>query len=810
MISLPAVSLAAKVKSAAPDAPTVACIKLLSATERKAFAAADTDAQMHMVWDLIDQGIGLPDALKAYDATQEQRFNVAYALTEQDFRNVGPDMPFLDLSHDQRYKLAALRVYIHGVRAKIDHYDLTPSDRFALARQYVSDDEGESITPNLAIFKLTPDQNRRIKHQLIARDPTTMLPLAKTLAASKDVKNQLKAWHIGYHGIEGLKELELLDDVANIDELGIPQLQKILSDAKLGLGSVPTKLWDTVQRQDTGFDLLRAHSETDYLPSGERILPEPTDSLQILSRALGYNDQQLRRSGILERTLSRDDFYDVSLTLYKVAGPGFFKNVEMSDEVFSKTNLGKLQEFLSKLQVLISFSSSPDKQDPELHARIKRELGIESPFTTAKLHAALSKMPDMIREEMRAMAPDLNFDPENFFKLNERWQNLDPITVLMGRFRTERSEWHAELPVLNEVFDAVLRDMFQHYKLYGNPGRPKDVAQAKAQLAMLKKPEQKVEWLKPESRLAFFNANQSDSAKLMVENRQRAKDSLPEHLAQLQRNALDVKVPVAVQKSIQELSKKVHTDKTRLAVIQNLLKNQQELGIPTQTRNDLRALRDALELAEHGQTRSDLSRSQIIFTTTTADPRMLLTIGDEVNTSSCQNYRCGSLIGTLLGYVIDANVQAMVSYAISSTDFAAPTDFARVTTAMNSGKPVRTEFDGGARKLTLTFEEDGEEVSVTTNVLPKAMLRRMLKIGTAKSGKAGLVTERPYSQTHLARGVMNAQMNEIVAAKAKALGAVTNQEILVESSRNPGFVYSDKANGVQKGPYRIKPDAQSH
>ncbi len=66
---------------------------------------------------------------------------------------------------------------------------------------------------------------------------------------------------------------------------------------------------------------------------------------------------------------------------------------------------------------------------------------------------------------------------------------------------------------------------------------------------------------------------------------------------------------------------------------------------------------------------SEVARSGLSFTVLLSDPRSLLTIGDIVNTSSCQNYKFGGQIQSLLGYVEDANVKAIVSFALNASHF---------------------------------------------------------------------------------------------------------------------------------------------
>ena len=56
----------------------------------------------------------------------------------------------------------------------------------------------------------------------------------------------------------------------------------------------------------------------------------------------------------------------------------------------------------------------------------------------------------------------------------------------------------------------------------------------------------------------------------------------------------------------------------------------------------------------------------IVVTAFDCSPRLMLTIGDVVNTGCCLNYQSGARINVLPAYVVDANIQALVSWQLEA------------------------------------------------------------------------------------------------------------------------------------------------
>lgn len=196
----------------------------------------------------------------------------------------------------------------------------------------------------------------------------------------------------------------------------------------------------------------------------------------------------------------------------------------------------------------------------------------------------------------------------------------------------------------------------------------------------------------------------------------------------------------------------------------------------------------------------------LILTAINSDPKFLLTIGDLVEAQSCQNYRTGSHIETLMGYVIDANVQGLASFFIGPESFENDAQYSLVFEAAKANK-LQSIFDGNKR--TIIFKIDGSEKTISVD-LPKALYRSMIKLGVTESGGAGLKMERAYTPSlksdYLQSGLsaaLSQSAEEVFTGLVNDLDATTQGTITVYGSRSPGGMYSDLGGGVKVGDYTI-------
>lgn len=407
-------------------------------------------------------------------------------------------------------------------------------------------------------------------------------------------------------------------------------------------------------------------------------------------------------------------------------------------------------------------------------------------------------------------------------KLERQWGTLEPIYTLMARFSGNHS-WHEEMPVLGEIFGAVLKGRFEQYKFSD-----------KEQLAPLRSPEIK-KWQAIRNRLSIFKPDDSAvSAEVaQANNLKNARNIIHTNLAlNMDANALkpeliltggiretllsqvlDAQNPPTFKMVIGHLKAAAvaRPKESLLATLVNELTVQADSKNIQKITRFLKDGRDQMKLS--AQTVADLDsvlkafrvqasvseKPAIVFTTTFWHPKALLTVGDLVCTGSCQNYKTGGHIETLPGYVIDSNVQGVASFIVNPGSFENVADYRAIYAALEAGAVVSRHFDPAHRVLRMVV--NGRKIQ--TLPFDYAQMRQMLKLGETEDGKPALHLERPYEQPHPAHGFMLGQAEDIVAEIGQAIGAIPGAAMKVAKSRNGGGVYSDWAirPGVQTDDY---------
>ncbi len=227
-----------------------------------------------------------------------------------------------------------------------------------------------------------------------------------------------------------------------------------------------------------------------------------------------------------------------------------------------------------------------------------------------------------------------------------------------------------------------------------------------------------------------------------------------------------------------------------------------EQGMVKQVIEDLKSMESAIRATQVQDL--EMEQSGLVLTVVNSAPRLLMTVGDLVNTSSCQNYRTGGMIHTLLGYVIDANVRAMASFHLKPEDFVTQDDYNFIREALVHGKSVTIDFDGD--KKVASFSVRGYQ-AIQSRPLGQAYLRQMVKIGMVENGKSsaqpGVVLERAYSQNHPSMNVMLANHRALYEALREDVGGAAEGHVKMIKTRNPLGVYSDLAGGVKTDDYSI-------
>lgn len=205
--------------------------------------------------------------------------------------------------------------------------------------------------------------------------------------------------------------------------------------------------------------------------------------------------------------------------------------------------------------------------------------------------------------------------------------------------------------------------------------------------------------------------------------------------------------------------------------------------------NELRSLwiKPQVILRESIDSQMPSSELKLIASVKTSDPKLLLTVGDIVPTSSCQNYRTGTHIEALPGYVVDANVQALVSYELNQNSFEVK-DFQVLRGWLKTGKisDFKIDFDGDQNQFVIS--NNGQIVK--SRKLPRAYLRNIIKVGRTHLDEPIFFLEKSYLQNHPNIEQMKKQHQEILnSLNGRVFSA--ESDITVVRSRNPKGQYSD-------------------
>jgi hypothetical protein len=410
--------------------------------------------------------------------------------------------------------------------------------------------------------------------------------------------------------------------------------------------------------------------------------------------------------------------------------------------------------------------------------------------------------------------------PGSVHRLLQEWGgDITPFSILAARFRTGHG-WQKELPILGMIAAQVLDGTF-HERRY---------ARVDSQLACLND-HQLQQWRENPSVLRLHTVADSEAAQATsVRENVRAlfETNILHHLPEEVAHQVTVKSH-AIVREFAQLSER---DRARagygLSDIVGLLRTaiesspDEELKQIVTAVNGLKqhVLRPLLEanpetgrqLSEDFTALKDLFRSRkgvagqsyYVFSTITDDPKLLLMTGDLVQSASCQNFKSGSMIGTLPGYVIDGNIKLALSYVMKKQQF----ERALASIGFPPDTPVRVSFDAPRQQLVVRPESADSDLSASIP-LGYAMRREVLRLGSHDhTGTPVLLTERAYLQPHPVDRQLTQQQRELVTAVRTAIGAQAPSNrftTVFPPSRNPGGVYSDECGGTKLGQYDYRP-----
>lgn len=417
-----------------------------------------------------------------------------------------------------------------------------------------------------------------------------------------------------------------------------------------------------------------------------------------------------------------------------------------------------------------------------------------------------------------ASSLDLSAD-KDAVTLAQTWGDLTPITVLLGRL--SRSHPY-EIPALREVVEQVIHGTFFDYRYDLDRDQLRGFTQTTLE-----------QWRKNPHRLALCRAGDSSelSSDRALSGAQQNYAQVLLHLSQVADvgtigDACSLEEARSLARFKQEgfathyrrMEKENEGSSLQhiIGSIGSLLREGDRENVSLFLRNfatikarvganlplelKQQIFDDLAAISESVRERSvDKSKGYLVFTTLTDDPKLMMTVGDLVNTSSCQNFRTGSVVQTLLGYVMDGNIKASLSFAIAEGNLRnlfkiphkQPFDPSRYT----------SDFDAPKLLLTLT-DPEGQSHTIS---LGKAIRRRILRVGQREvDEQPAMFAERPYEILHAVTPQIEAEEAALlhqVEKNCNFRAAVGNVEF--PASSNPAGVYSDHGQGPMLGEYML-------
>lgn len=402
--------------------------------------------------------------------------------------------------------------------------------------------------------------------------------------------------------------------------------------------------------------------------------------------------------------------------------------------------------------------------------------------------------------------PELD-SPEAVRKLWEKWGgNLTPFVVLAGRY-SRNSDWRAEMKVLREIASNCLSESFHSWRYRRGDG----------QLSMFTD-SQLERWHENPIKIAEHVAGQGSERTALNPVITGAREiftsnilaHLPEKITQhVRANHLTVDQLKSYLMLSERMFSALPLTEAMVALRHAVESEDREMirvaaKLVNGSKNRLlKGLGDAdiKQLSSDFASINDLSRNitsssgtrYTVISVITDHPKLLLMTGDLVQCSSCQNYRTGSYVHTLPGYVVDGNIKLALSYVIKS---------ARLEFLQRDSAPSQMRFDPATQSLLI----DGVQEPIP---LGYAVRRQVLRVGRVESEPV-CVIERPYLQNHAIADSIEAQQSALITGYLESCGVRPRHPtdaVECPASRNPMGVYSDAGRGVERGAYTIPPSA---
>lgn len=805
---------------------------LIATTPRFAFAHAANLAELRLPHD---------DRLALWRLLATQDENTPHAFHESIPASGPTDTP---LTHAECYEIASLMVSSgHNICEYLPRFGLTRAQEWQLAQGMAASGHVGSVYKLRDHFQLDDKRTTRIKALGTKREIySAHIPVQnerrQRVAAQIALRNvSVDTWlSWGRNFSEfGTAEADVivphlvarapLQSVMKYS--GVPELAAIADMPTDALKSQlatyaeahPTRIhpaavqlaWDTVQRNEVGCVLVRYAMQL-----FERHGTMPNHSRDVLSQTTGL---PLERTNKLSQETA-NEVYSYLTDMQPRIAESLFAGVTFAPELLANKRLPEIKALLLVARDNFMLTGGSDASWSTL-----KQTFLPAHLTAANIGSVSAAIEADTVRRIGTMFEADGITADGIRNITQRWGTLETFLTLVARFNGNEN-WRDCVPTLGRILSAEASESFAAYKLGGFPGDEADQRQAAAQLAVLDTPQQRAAW-----QTARCRALVDDGGTALAEDArwQRINEQYyttlcchlpsphtdagwiaPTHaacestgdirpvFAALAGDHPSIDVISALKDALAHaICSPVHSfPKVRRALTLMQMAIDREPGclgeIEQQVRNDITSLMVNMKASAE-------RRESIVVTALVNDARTLLEVGDIVRTSSCQNYKTGSHANNLPGYVIDANVQAIVSFAPGVDDFASRADYDAAMADVRAGT-ARVDFEPCKRTIAFTLA-DGREIR--TRSIPYAYLRSVLKLGVTESGAPGLFLERPYLQSHSAEVAMDEAHEALMQEVADEIGARTHVPMTCKQTRNPGGIYSDAAGGAQKRDYRV-------
>lgn len=606
------------------------------------------------------------------------------------------------------------------------------------------------------------------------------------------------------------------------DDFYVPEL---ITATLVRLGMEERKaniIFDIVQKREVGLWFLRFTIVDAFLEGAK-------DSIDFLKNITGasFERTQVERYSIS----TKGQFYETMRDLYEQIGRDTEFWDLFSKDVFEKRYVKDLMDLAVTMMAINGISGKFEFKKFLIEASDGRE--ISGDMLTALRDQGEAAL---LREVSRVFSGRrFAFSFEQYDDLVRQWGDLEPLWVLVGRLKS-MDGGRSAISSVARILQTSITGKFHEYKFYGLTGPEKKAARIQLQMLSDRKREL---WAKTRYRVSLVKTEEAAKAEdLLAQVRETIRgviqNNVIRHWTDLVKSIepeVNPDIKIGTQSVLEFKGNPtdffqingIRTLEEKISVLDNVIRSLEDHVYDLESLIRLirfvkkQVMSQSIEFKiSKGQLDADLTdietrfkdsrnikiEDSIIASVLTSDPKLLLMIGDAVNCSSCQNYRTGEYVETLPGYVIDANVQAILSYKIKPNHIAHG-KYPRLKEWYQTGRSngVKVSFDGNLRVF--RFEKDGEVIE--TERLGYAFLRNVIKVGLHEdSGKPGVFLEPDYSQTDPALRQMISQHASLYAEVARSLEAVTEGEITVFSSRNKAGHYSDLSHGWDSsGSYQV-------